>query len=127
MKMSTPKLLALISGVIVLVGVGMATWAYRSGYYYALQGGMAQSNGQIDEAILLFKQGYAQNPEAYMVASDIAGCYSLKGDTATCIVWLRKALETRHAGDVRKSARTDPDFNNVRPSKEFKELIEKAP
>ena len=115
------------SAILLLALVGLGTWGYQKGYYHALRGGMVQDDGNPDEAIAFFERAYAKNPQAYMVAHDLACCYSLKNDRKNCFLWLRRALQTDHADSVRKSARRDKDFNNVREDAEFKSLIDPGP
>jgi tetratricopeptide (TPR) repeat protein len=121
------KIVLWIGAGLALILIGTGIWGYRKGYYHAMRGGFAQSEGRLDDAIGYFKQAYAKNPNAFMVAHDLACCYSLKDDRKNCFLWLRKALETDHRDYVRKSARKEVDFANVRDDAEFKTLIESSP
>jgi len=88
---------------------------------------MAQDEGRLDVAIGYFQRAYDRNYNATMVAHDLACCYSLKNDRKNCFLWLRRALATDHAETVRKWARTEADFINVREDEEFKALIDPRP
>jgi len=121
------RILIVVAGILALLGflaVGAGTWAYSNGYYHALRGGFAQGGGDVDGAILYFKAAYERNPDAFMVAHDLAGCYALKGDKESCFEWLRVALKSSYADYARKHAKTASDFDSVRQTKEFQSLIE---
>jgi tetratricopeptide (TPR) repeat protein len=113
--------------LIVAMAVGGCVWAYSRGYYHALRGGMAQSEKKYDEAISHFKTAYGKNPEAYMVAHDIACCYALKGDKESCFHWLRIALKSSYADYAKEYAKTERDFDSVRKTPEFQALIHDSP
>jgi tetratricopeptide (TPR) repeat protein len=115
----------LIGGIFLVIGGGI--WAYSNGYYHALRGGIAQGNNDLDKAIIYFKTAYKKNPEAFMVAHDLACCYALKGDNESCFYWLRLALKTRYANYAKKWAKTEHDFDSVRQTKEFQSLIYDSP
>lgn len=84
---------------------------------------MAQNDHDLDKAIYYFKAAYEKNPDAYMVAHDIACCYALKGDQESCFEWLRVAIKSSYAEAAKKNAKTEPDFESVRKTKEFQTLI----
>ena len=127
-RMSTPvKIVLGLGAVLIAALLGAGFWAHRNGYVDALRGGMAENDGNLDEAIRHFQRAYEKNPNGYMVAHDVACCYSLKNDRRNALLWLKKALETDHADAVRKSARTDRGFANIRSDSAFKSLIEGGP
>ena len=109
--------------VVSLSVVGAGFWAYSHGYYHAMRGGIAQDDKDLDKAIYYFKIAYEKNPQAFMVAHDIACCYALKGDNDSCFHWLRLALKTPYADYAKKYAKTEPDFDSVRQTAEFQSLI----
>ena len=120
------KVLVVVCGVLaVVLGVlvGGSMWAYSKGYYHAYRGGIAQGNKNLDSAISFFTTAYAKNPEAFMVAHDIACCYALKGDNESCFRWLRLALKSGYADFAKKYAKTEPDFASVRQTPEFQSLV----
>ncbi len=116
-----------VVALVLLILIGSAIGVYRKGYYHALRGGIAQDDGDLEGAIAYFQEAYDRNPNAYMVAHDLACCYSLKNDRENCLRWLRRALETDHAESVRASARKDKDFAPFRDDPEFRALIEARP
>jgi tetratricopeptide (TPR) repeat protein len=117
------RLVAMTTGFVVLVVFVGGFCGYRYGYYDALRGGVAQGRGDLDAAIRWFKQAYAKNPSAFMVAHDIACCYALKGDEEQCFSWLQKALESSYGDYAREHAKSEKDFESVRASKRFQELL----
>jgi len=92
-----------------------------------MRGGIAQDNKDLDKAIFYFKIAYEKNPEAFMVAHDIACCYALKGDNESCFHWLRLALKSHYADYAKKYAKTEHDFDSVRQTAEFQSLIYDSP
>ena len=127
-RMNTGLKIALwAGGLLLLTLIGAGIWGHRKGYTLAMRGGMAEAEGPLDEAISHFQQAYEKNPNAYMVAHDLACCYAQKNDKQNCFLWLRKALETDHGDAVRKSASKDKGFANVRNDAEFKSLIDGGP
>jgi hypothetical protein len=126
----TKKTRQIIFGVVVLLCLAVVlggVWAYSNGYYHALRGGMAQNSKDLDTAIFYFKTAYEENPNAFMVAHDIACCYALNGDRESCFHWLRLALQSSYAGYAKKHAKTEPDFESVRRTPEFQALIFDSP
>jgi tetratricopeptide (TPR) repeat protein len=115
-------LLAMVS----LLAVGGGIWAYSNGHYHALRGGFAQDK-DLDKAVFYFKIAYEKNPQAFMVAHDIACCYALKGDNESCFHWLRLALKSHYADYAKKYAKTEHDFDSVRQTAEFQSLIYDSP
>ena len=119
-------ILAIVLAVFLLFGtllVGGGAWVYSHGYYHALLGGKAQGEGHLDQAIGYFAIAYDKNPNAFMVAHDMACCYALKGDNESCFHWLEIAVKSTHGNFARSSAKTDPDFDSVRQTPEFQALI----
>ena len=106
---------------VLLISGGF--WTYRNGYVDALQGGFAQDRGYLDSAIAHFKAGYAKNPNAFMVAHDIACCYALEGENEECFRWLKIALQTSYGHFAKEHAKKDPDFRSVRQTPQFQELV----
>jgi tetratricopeptide (TPR) repeat protein len=118
-------LLGAIAVVLALAAGGL--WAYSRGYYHALRGGMAQSDNNLDAAIAYFTVAYGKNPDTFMVAHDLACCYALKGDNASCFHWLRLALKTSYADYAKQYAKQERDFDAVRQTPEFQSLIYDRP
>jgi len=124
------KILKAAIGVLALLSllaVGGGIWVNSHGYYHAMRGGIAQDNKDLDKAIFYFKIAYEKNPEAFMVAHDIACCYALKGDNESCFHWLRLALKSHYADYAKKYAKTEHDFDSVRQTAEFQSLIYDSP
>lgn len=107
----------------LLLAIG-GVWAYSNGYYHALRGGLAQNSKDFDRAIAYFKIAYDKNPDAFMVAHDIACCYAQKGDRESCFHWLRIAMKSRYADYARKYAKTEHDFDSVRATPEFQAIVD---
>ena len=112
--------------MVTLLAVGGGIWAYSHGYYHALRGGIAETT-DVDKAIFYFKIAYEKNPQAFMVAHDIACCYALKGDKESCVHWLRLALKSDYGDYAKKYAKTEHDFDSVRQTAEFQSLIYDSP
>jgi tetratricopeptide (TPR) repeat protein len=123
MKSGVAKVAVCIVAFAIVVLIGAGVWAYSNGYYHAVRGGIASKSDK-DQAIALFKVAYEKNPQAFMVAHDIACCYAEKGDYESCFHWLRLALKTNHADYVKKYARTDQEFDSIRQTPEFRSLID---
>ena len=124
------KILKAAFGVLTVVSllvIGGGIWAYTNGYYHAMRGGLAQDDKDLDKAIYYFKIAYEKNPQAFMVAHDIACCYALKGDHESCFHWLRLALKSHYGVYAKKYAKTEPDFDSVRQTAEFQSLIYDSP
>ena len=121
------KIVLWAAGILLLTLIGAGILGHRKGYYHAMRGGMADVQGHLDEAISFYQQAYGKNPNAYMVAHDLACSYAMKNDKKNCFLWLRKALETDHGAAIRKAAPSDKGFANVRNDPEFKSLIDGGP
>ncbi len=117
------RLVAAAVGFVVLVVFIGGFCGYRYGYYDALRGGVAHARGDLDAAIRWFERAYSKNPNAFMVAHDIACCYALKGDEEQCFSWLEKALESSYGDYAREYAKSEEDFESVRGSARFQELL----
>ncbi len=117
------RLVAAAGGFVVLVVFIGGFCGYRYGYYDALRGGVAHATGDLDAAIRWFERAYSKNPNAFMVAHDIACCYALKGDEEQCFSWLEKALEISYGDYAREYAKSEEDFESVRGSTRFQELL----
>ena len=120
--MSTRRVVAVGCAVVLTLLVGASWFAYTLGYYHAIRGGIAQ-NSSVDEAIGYFLTAYEKNPDAFMVAHDLACCYALKGDDDACFKWLSRALSSSYGDYAKETARTESDFDSVRTSDRFQELI----
>lgn len=119
------KIGIIVFGILAVIGLlllGGGIWAYSNGYYHALRGGMVQDQ-DLDKAICFHKIAYEKNPDAFMVAHDIACCYALKGDNDACFHWLRLALKSKYGDYAKEHAKTEPDFASVRHTPEFQSLI----
>ena len=110
-------------GAAVVAFFVAAVGGHRLGYYDALRGGMAQNAGHLDAALVWFGRAYAKNPEAFMVAHDIACCHALKGDQKQCFIWLETALNSSYGGFAGTHAKSEKDFASVRETARFKELL----
>ncbi len=117
------RLVAAAGGFVVLVVFIGGFCGYRYGYYDALRGGVAHARGDLDVAIRWFERAYSKNPNAFMVAHDIACCYARKGDEEQCFSWLEKALESSYGDYAREYAKSEEDFESVRGSGRFQELL----
>ena len=126
MKRKILKIALVVLAVVGLLSAGGGIWAYSNGYYHALRGGIAQDK-DLDKAISYFKIAYGKNPQAFMVAHDIACCYALKSDNESCFHWLRIALKSHYADYAKTHAKTEHDFDSVRQTPEFQSLIYDSP
>lgn len=126
MKQKLLKAAVGVMAVVSLLTIGGGIWAYSNGYYHAFRGGIAQHK-DLDKAIFYYKIAYDKNPEAFMVAHDIAGCYALKGDNESCFHWLRIALKSHYANYAKKYAKTADDFDSIRQTAEFQSLVYDSP
>jgi tetratricopeptide (TPR) repeat protein len=107
-----------ISLVLIVTLFGLGLYAYSAGYYHAMRGGIVESQDR-DQAIAFYKEAYARNPNAYMVAHDIACCYSVKNEKKDAIKWLKLTLKTSYADFAREWASSEKDFNNIKDDPEF--------
>jgi tetratricopeptide (TPR) repeat protein len=123
----TLQIVCVVLAVLFLLVLAAGIWAYSNGYYHALRGGIAHGDNDIDTAIAYFKAAYEKNPDAFMVAHDLACCYARKGDRESCFHWLRLALKTRYADYAKNYARTEHDFDSVRGTREFQSLVYDSP
>ncbi len=76
---------------------------------------------KIDQAIFCFKKSQELDkslPDPYY---NLSCAYSLKGDTETAINYLKKAIEINP--EFKNIAQNDSDFNNIRDSTQFKNLL----
>ncbi len=110
-------------GWAVALAVAASLLVYSLGYYHAVRGGIAQFSDDIDEGIEFFLVAYEKNPDAFMVAHDLAGCYALKGDVDECFMWLERALASSYGSYAKSYARTEADFDSVRELPRFQELV----
>ncbi|GMV82725.1 MAG: hypothetical protein AMXMBFR7_39090 [Planctomycetota bacterium] len=121
------KKLRIVVGVIVLIlvvgALGLGMSLYSKGYYHAMRGGMMVKKDR-DQALRYYKEAYRKNPNAYMVAHDIACSYSVKNDQAEAIKWLKLTLKTTYADAARDWARSEKDFNNIRDTPEFQAFLD---
>jgi len=119
----SPAIMAILFLLLILGGA----WTYRSGYVDALRGGFSQNAGDLDSAIQHFKAGYEKNPNAFMVAHDIACCYALSGENEECFHWLKIALQSSYGHFAKEHAKKDADFRSVRQTPQFQALIFDVP
>ena len=84
------------------------------GYIYSMQ-------DRLDEAIVQYKQAIAINPDYTTAHYNLACVYSLKNQKTLAIETLRKAimLDQKYI----EMSKTDSDFDNIRESPEFQQLI----
>ncbi len=84
------------------------------GHIYGMQ-------GRLDEAIVQYKKGIAINPDYTTAHYNLACAYSLKNEKTLAIETLQKAitLDQKYI----EISKTDSDFDNIRESREFQQLI----
>ncbi|MBE7466432.1 MAG: hypothetical protein HS116_23425 [Planctomycetes bacterium] len=124
--MKNKKVLIIAGGIALILFIGafgLGFFLYSSGYYHAMRGGMTVRQDR-EQALRFFKEAYRRNPNAYMVAHDIACCYSVKNDKEEAIKWLKLTLKTSYAKAAREWARSEKEFDNLRDSPEFQAFID---
>ena len=114
--MKNKKILIIGGIVLVVVLLGLGLYIYSSGYYHAIRGAMSE---EADQALLFFKEAYRRNPNAYMVAHDIACNYSAMNEKQEAIKWLKLTLKTSYADAARKWAKSN-GFDNIRDNPDFR-------
>lgn len=75
-----------------------------------------------DRAERFFRDALEIDPNNCSVLFNVACIESLKNNTATSLLYLRKAIDIDPS--LLNSIKEEEDFNNVRNTKEFKELLE---
>lgn len=79
---------------------------------------------RLDESIDAFQRSIDARQKESTAMYNIACAYSLKGDTASAMTWLEKAVEEGFGGDDK--LRNDPDLANVRQHPGFDALRRRA-
>jgi tetratricopeptide (TPR) repeat protein len=125
--LNTKSIFKIITLVICLAIIAGGIFAYSKGYYHAIKGGLSQGRGDLDQAIIYFQTAYKKNPESFMVAYDLAGCYALKGENDSCFHWLHIALKSSYGNCAKNSAKSEKDFDSIRETSEFRSLIYDSP
>jgi len=90
--------------------------------FYSLLGNAYIKTGDYDLAIENFKYGINFAPDEPSFAYNIACAYAKKGDKKESFKWLEKAIIKYPI--YKDSAKTDPDFQNIRNLEEFKKLTQ---
>lgn len=116
-------IITLIILFVLLMIVGGLYWAYHSGYYHAMRGGIVEATDR-SKAIEFYKIAYSKNNNAFMVAHDIASNYSVLNNKKEAFEWLSKTLKTSYADYARDWAKTEVDFNNIKEEPEFKLFLD---
>ena len=85
------------------------------GHIYSMQ-------GRLDEAIVQYKNAIAINPDYVTAHYNLACAYSLKNEKTLAIETLQKAimLDQKYI----EMSKTDSDFDNIRESPKFQQLID---
>lgn len=89
---------------------------------YSLLGNSYIKTGNNELAIENFKYGLNFAPDEPSFLYNIACAYARKGDKPESIKWLEKAIVRYPA--FKNSAKSDPDFVNIKDSEEFKKLVQ---
>jgi len=84
-------------------------------------GNIYKAKNELDKAIENYNKTVEINPALADGYFDIACIYSLKKDNAKALEFLEKAFKLNYSGDELESK----DLDNIRDSKEYKELIAK--
>ena len=122
MNKKTKIILIIFTLFLTLIIIG-GQFLYTSGYYHAIRGGMIEEQNK-EKALDYYKQAFSKNPNAYMVAHDIACYYSVNKDKEEALKWLRIVSKTTYAKDAREWARTEKDFQFIKNEPEFKAFLE---
>ena len=85
------------------------------------QGGIYLTQGQLDDAISEYQQVVKVNPKGVYAHYNLACVYSLKNEPQLAIGSLQKAIDLDKS--YIESSKTDPDFDNIRQTPEFQQLI----
>lgn len=88
---------------------------------YVQEGMTAYGEGNYKKAIEKFKKAHSLDTTTASVAYNIACCYSLLNEKDSAIAWIEKTIDLGTYLFVE-----DKDFDNIRESKEFKQVVEKA-
>ena len=91
--------------------------------FYSLLGNAYIKTGDYDLAIENFKYGINFAPDEPSFAYNIACAYAKKGDKTESLKWLERAIKKYPI--YKDSAKTDPDFQNIKDLEEFKKLTQK--
>jgi tetratricopeptide (TPR) repeat protein len=110
------------AGLFVVALAAGGGLAYSRGYYHAMRGGMIEDENPRG-ALVFFRRAYEMNPDAYMVAHDIACCHARLGERDEAIAWLKTALGCTYGEYARTWARTEKDFTSLRGDPEFERLL----
>lgn len=81
-------------------------------------------NQQYDEAIDCFQKIIVRETDNTWSYYEIASIYSSKGETYKAIKYLKKAAALDRTS-IKNAAQSDPDFDKIRNTSEFKLFIEK--
>ncbi|HJQ39059.1 MAG TPA: M56 family metallopeptidase [Thermoanaerobaculia bacterium] len=79
---------------------------------------------RLDESIDAFQRSIDAHEKESTAMYNIACAYSLKGDTASAMAWINKAVDAGFGGDDKLA--NDPDLANVRQQRGFDELRQRA-
>ena len=80
-----------------------------------------KNQGKLEEAVAQFKKVIEIDPNFALAHNNLARVYSLKDNTAQAIEWLQKAI-VFDVSLIDKS-KMGSDFDNIRQSPEFQQLI----
>jgi len=90
-------------------------------YFHFLLGTCYLKTGQETDALKEYEMGLHLFPEEPSYLYNIACCYAKMGNLEKSIEWLKKAIEKYPA--YKNTIQTDEDFNSIRNTPEFQELI----
>ena len=95
---------------------------YASAYYNLVNLGVAYAGqGKYDLAIEFFNKALSINPDLALAHYNLACVYSLEDEKKLSLEFLQKAIDFEEKWI--QAAKTDSDFDNIRESPEFQELI----
>lgn len=114
------KIVYILAGLALIIILGRAEQV-DSGRVYIQQANTALSKQNYQAAIDYYKAGLRFRPDNSAVVYNIACCYSLLNNRKEALKWVRKMVEY----GVYKFEE-DEDFNNIRDTKEFKNLVGQA-
>ena len=81
-----------------------------------------KERGELDDALAEFKKVIEIEPKNGWGYYSVSCVYSLKKETKQAVEFLQKAIDLNES--FIEYSRGDPDFDNIRPTPEFQQLVD---
>ena len=91
-------------------------------YGYSGLGEFYKERGKLDDALAEFKKVIEIEPKNGWGYYSVSCVYSLKKETKQAVEFLQKAIDLNES--FIEYSRGDPDFDNIRPTPEFQQLVD---